>query len=171
MNDCKAELWSRWAFDQSRNQQNGYAANVRFGSLADIVQRPRHVCFSPNSGHSSARVARPLSAKSGHQPSPVERGRYSLDQTVPSEDNARCGSLADTRAEIRDVRCCSVAMPFSALSTARRLTTSAGRQEGRYILVSSIKGSSSVYLNPHRRPFPSWRSISGTARPLRRSCT
>jgi hypothetical protein len=24
--------------------------NVRFGSLADIVQRPRHVCFTPNSG-------------------------------------------------------------------------------------------------------------------------
>jgi hypothetical protein len=40
--------------------------NVRFGSLADIASRPRHVRYSPQSGHSSARVARPLSAISRH---------------------------------------------------------------------------------------------------------
>jgi NAD(P)-dependent dehydrogenase (short-subunit alcohol dehydrogenase family) len=40
--------------------------DVRFGSLADIVQRPRHVCSSPQSRLSSARVARPLCANSGH---------------------------------------------------------------------------------------------------------
>ena len=38
-------------------------ANVRFGSLADIASRPRHVRYSPQSGHSLARVARPLSAQ------------------------------------------------------------------------------------------------------------
>jgi hypothetical protein len=36
------------------------------GSLADIASLPRHVRFTPNSGHSSARVARPLCANSGH---------------------------------------------------------------------------------------------------------
>ena len=41
--------------------------NVRYGSLADIVQRPRHVCFTPNSGHSSVRVGCPKSATSGHR--------------------------------------------------------------------------------------------------------
>ena len=48
----------------SRNQQND-AANVRFGSKADIASRPRHVRYSPQSGHSSARFACPLSASSG----------------------------------------------------------------------------------------------------------
>jgi hypothetical protein len=31
--------------------RNGKRANVRFGSLADITSRPRHVRFAPNSGH------------------------------------------------------------------------------------------------------------------------
>jgi len=39
---------------------------VRFGSSADIASRPRHVRYSPQSGHSSARVARPLSARTRH---------------------------------------------------------------------------------------------------------
>jgi len=43
----------------------GGSTNVRFGSLADIASRPRHVRYSPQSGHSTARFARPLSAKSG----------------------------------------------------------------------------------------------------------
>ena len=43
------------------------ASDVRFGSLAEIVSRPRHVRSSPQSRHSSARVARPLSAISGSQ--------------------------------------------------------------------------------------------------------
>ena len=34
---------------------------VRFGSLADIAARPRHVRFTPDSGHSSAHVS--MSAK------------------------------------------------------------------------------------------------------------
>jgi hypothetical protein len=40
--------------------------NFRFGSLADIVQRPRHVRFTPNSGHSSVQLECPKSAKSRH---------------------------------------------------------------------------------------------------------
>ena len=40
--------------------------NVRFGSLADISERTRNVRFTPQSRHSSARVARPLRAISGH---------------------------------------------------------------------------------------------------------
>jgi hypothetical protein len=43
------------------------ATDVRFGSLADIVQRQRHVRFTPDSGHSSVRVGCPKSAISGHR--------------------------------------------------------------------------------------------------------
>jgi len=32
-------------------------ADVRFGSLADIEARPRHICFTPESGHRSAHFA------------------------------------------------------------------------------------------------------------------
>jgi hypothetical protein len=39
--------------------------NVRFGSLADLLTSPRHVRYSPQSGHSSARFAHPQSADSG----------------------------------------------------------------------------------------------------------
>ena len=42
--------------------------NVRFGSLADIKERQSHVRFTPESRHSSAPVACPLSAISGHPP-------------------------------------------------------------------------------------------------------
>ena len=44
----------------------GGTDNVRYGSLADITSRPRRVRYSPQSGHSSVRLARPLSANSGH---------------------------------------------------------------------------------------------------------
>src|SRR6476660_2588812 len=37
--------------------------DVRFGSLADIASRPRHVRYSRQSGHSSARFAHPFSVK------------------------------------------------------------------------------------------------------------
>jgi len=40
--------------------------NVRFGSLADIVQRPRHVCFTPNSGRAASPLKSPLCATSAH---------------------------------------------------------------------------------------------------------
>src|SRR5262249_12503654 len=42
--------------------------HVRFGSLADIKERQSHVRFTPESRHSSAPVACPLSANSGHWP-------------------------------------------------------------------------------------------------------
>jgi hypothetical protein len=44
-----------------------------FGSEADMVSRLRHVRSSPQSRHSSERVARPLCARSGHQSSPAIR--------------------------------------------------------------------------------------------------
>jgi hypothetical protein len=47
--------------------------NVRFGSEAEMALRPRQVRSFPESRHSSARVARPLSAISGH--CPVDPGR------------------------------------------------------------------------------------------------
>ena len=40
--------------------------NVRFGSLADIEASPRHVRFTPNSGHWNSVVECPLYPKSGH---------------------------------------------------------------------------------------------------------
>jgi hypothetical protein len=42
------------------------APDVRFGSLADIVQRLRHVRYSPQSGHSPARSTCLLCAISRH---------------------------------------------------------------------------------------------------------
>jgi hypothetical protein len=48
--------------------------NVRFGSEADILTSPRHVRFTPDSGHSSVQVGCPRSATSGH-----ERGLPSLE--------------------------------------------------------------------------------------------
>src|SRR4029077_1704179 len=44
----------------------GYVRDVRYGSLADITARSRHVRFTPYSGHSSAQVGCPKSATSGH---------------------------------------------------------------------------------------------------------
>ena len=47
-------LW-RIALGTAREDE-WYAKNVRFGSLADIVQPSRHVRFTPDSGHSSVQV-------------------------------------------------------------------------------------------------------------------
>ena len=41
-------------------------ANVRFGSLADILRCGRHVRFTPESGHVRCTTLCPLCAKSGH---------------------------------------------------------------------------------------------------------
>jgi hypothetical protein len=53
----------------SEEPEDGIGAarcDVRYGSLADIVQRRRHVRFTPDSGHSSVQVGRPKSAISRH---------------------------------------------------------------------------------------------------------
>ena len=44
-----------------------HSVNVRFGSLADITTRSRHVRFNPDSGHSLVQVGCPKSAISGPQ--------------------------------------------------------------------------------------------------------
>ena len=54
--------------------------DVRFGSLADITARPRHVCFTPESRHSSVRVGCPKSAKSGHRCATSARLRSATPQ-------------------------------------------------------------------------------------------
>jgi len=45
-------------------------ANVRYGSLADIIQRIRNVRFTLNSGHAPPDHQCPLSARSGHRSVP-----------------------------------------------------------------------------------------------------
>ena len=47
------------------NMRSYIAADVRFGSLADILRCDSHVRFTPESGHSQARSTCPLSAKAG----------------------------------------------------------------------------------------------------------
>jgi hypothetical protein len=59
--------------------------NVRLGSLADIVQRPRHVRFTPDSRHSVDELACPFCAKSRHWRS---KGNCSHSRT---HNLARCG--------------------------------------------------------------------------------
>ena len=57
------------AFSDSMVSKKAKADNrthVCFGSLADICTAKAHVCFTSESGHSAARRARPLRAKSGH---------------------------------------------------------------------------------------------------------
>jgi hypothetical protein len=44
------------------------AADVRFGSKADIVRCQADVRFTPKSGHWNSLVECPLCAKSGHRP-------------------------------------------------------------------------------------------------------
>src|SRR5262249_17154331 len=51
--------------------------NVRYGPLADIKERQSHVRFTPESRHSSAPVACPLSAKSGHTWGPISTLQWS----------------------------------------------------------------------------------------------
>ena len=69
--DCRALSGRGVAASEDRHQfLTLYQADVRYGSLADMVSRPRHVRFAPRGGHSSARVARPLCANCG----------YSIDQ-------------------------------------------------------------------------------------------
>jgi len=50
----------------SQNEGDSFASNVRFGSLADIVQRTRYVGFTPDSGHSPTRFPCPLCANTRH---------------------------------------------------------------------------------------------------------
>jgi len=49
----------------------GNFLNVRYGSLADITARLRHVRFTLDSGHSSVQMGCPKSANSGRLDPPV----------------------------------------------------------------------------------------------------
>ena len=57
-------------------------ADVRYGSLADILTSPRHVRSSPQSRHSLARVARPLCAINGHCGSRGEGLKIGISEQV-----------------------------------------------------------------------------------------
>ena len=65
--------------------------NVRFGSLADIAQRPPDVRFTPKSRHWLSVLGCPLCAKSGHyavqQPILTYRGKCTVEfSPVGGED-------------------------------------------------------------------------------------
>jgi len=69
-------LWlKRWAhgtqiYPQATISNRKPKAEVAVLALADIKDRLHHVCFAPESGHKSDITGCPLSAKSGHSPSP-----------------------------------------------------------------------------------------------------
>jgi len=57
---------AEWPFVAIAASSHCKLGHVRFGSLADITARSRHVRFTPDSGHSSVQVGCPKSARSGH---------------------------------------------------------------------------------------------------------
>jgi hypothetical protein len=57
LGQCDSSSGAR-AIHRSRAAARALEPNVRFGSEADIASRSRHVRYSPQSGHSSARFAR-----------------------------------------------------------------------------------------------------------------
>jgi hypothetical protein len=71
-------------------------ANLRFGSLADICSATDHVRFTPESGHSQAKTAARLSAKTMTcRSSSPARSRKSLLTSVKSELLLRPGRDAE----------------------------------------------------------------------------
>ena len=60
-------MWREAAGQSALYMLAGRRPNVRFGSLADITARSRHVRFTFDSGHSSVQVGCPLCAISGHK--------------------------------------------------------------------------------------------------------
>jgi len=66
------------------------AFNVRFGSKADIRPQPRHVRFTPGSGHLAGPEECPLSAKSG--PSAA-----AASPALPAHDGLRVGRTKQPR--------------------------------------------------------------------------
>jgi hypothetical protein len=76
------------------------AADVRFGSKADIGVSPRNVCFTPKSGHWNSLAGCLLCAKSGHS-----RRFHPFEITVIC---ARGTSLVDDSVDlvVLIVRCC-----------------------------------------------------------------
>jgi hypothetical protein len=81
-------------------------ANVRFGSLADIMARSRRVRFIPDSGHSSVQARCPKSAISGHLQmqgaGTLASGSKTDRSTSPESAWCRSGHLA-SRSTARPV--------------------------------------------------------------------
>ena len=65
------------------NMRSYIAADVRFGSKADICSAKRHVRFTPNSGHLQRTSPCPLCANSGHHAAPP-KGLKLTDKKLPA---------------------------------------------------------------------------------------
>ena len=72
--------------------------DVRFGSWADIASRPRHVRYSPESGHSSARFACPPLLCLAQREKGAERGRNRA-----RDIESQRASVANRRVAHRDI--------------------------------------------------------------------
>jgi hypothetical protein len=89
---------------RSRGARKGATNDVRFGSVADIASRTRHVRYSHQSGHSSARFARLLCAKSGHLTrlnSPFTAAAFASCRQAPRAWANRCAHRDDKGAARR----------------------------------------------------------------------
>jgi hypothetical protein len=83
---------SRRGYQKVTNQEPPSASSpreasrdVRFGSLADITARSRHVRFTPDSGHSSVQLECPTGANSGHS--------RQIRAPTPTDLGAECGRV------------------------------------------------------------------------------
>src|SRR6516164_7488954 len=65
--------------------------HVRFGSKADIGERPVNVRFTPNSGHSLSLLGCPLCAKT-RQDAPQQMGPYSITSSARASSAGGRGS-------------------------------------------------------------------------------
>jgi hypothetical protein len=90
-------------FFTTRNQPRRYAANVRFGSKADICSAKRHVRFTPNSGHLQRTSPCPLCAKSGHVPL-TQFGPSSLLRSYNSDSSHLALLNQFNKADVRFVK-------------------------------------------------------------------
>jgi hypothetical protein len=75
---------SRLCKTDHKSAKNEPSANVRFGSLADILRRGSDVRFTPESRHMQCNSVCPLSANSGHG-----RSLNHSRQCIPSDGDLR----------------------------------------------------------------------------------
>ena len=79
--------------------------DVRFGSLADITARSRHVRFTRASGHSSMQVGCPKSANSRHEP----RASVTVRSLFDRRQDGRTLVLDEDHEKFRRIRVACVA--------------------------------------------------------------
>src|SRR4029453_1671773 len=64
--ECNLVLLPEWRTPCPSEMACPHPVNVRFGSLADISECPKHVRFAPESGHVRCNEGCPLRTNSGH---------------------------------------------------------------------------------------------------------